>query len=103
VRCFKKADRRATYGIGGEDFGSKEGVIFREGAVVENKKELDTALQSLEGMRNTSALILVLEKVKRGQHFTYGGKNQTSPAFRSSTKVSPSSLTASTLTLPFKT
>lgn len=105
--CFGQQDewwsRGHTNWIVGKHFGGKEGVVFRKAAVVENQEKLNTALQRLQGMRYTSVRLISKIPCRHTRSKTYAGKNHTSPALKSSTKVCPSSFTASILTLPFST
>lgn len=38
----------------GEYLGRQEGVVFREGPVVEDEQKLNTTLKSLDGMRHAT-------------------------------------------------
>lgn len=84
------------YGAVEEDLRSEEGVVFAEVSLVKNKQELDTVVQSLDRVGNAALKRSVLCGASHQAliNLTYGGKNQTSPAVKSSTNVSPFSLTA---------
>lgn len=89
----------------GKHFSGEESIILREGTVIEDEEKLDARVEGLDGMRNTAVRSESTDHphqcipmkgdndLELGRK-TYGGKNQTSPALTSSTKVCPFSLTA---------
>jgi hypothetical protein len=77
-----------------EDFGGKEGVVFAEVPVIENEEKLHSVIECLDGVRDTPNATISAQWMSDDRRNTHGGKNQTSPAFKSSINVSPFSLIA---------